>query len=123
MTEIVMNYIVIEKNRNDEALEDKVLSYLKRAGFEYKQGEFIVGNNKIICNIKHRKGDDRCYVELQSSMRVNQGIEILQKLDNQFYKTDCCKYAEVIRAYDGVSAILSEKLFKKYAVFERRIWE
>ena len=121
MSLIKMSYIIIEKENGDKALDEVMLSYLKQAGFEYTEDGFHVGSDIIKCSINHRKNSNRWYLELSSSMRVNRGIDAIQKLDNSILKSDFGKYAQTLRAFDGISESICESLYKKCSTFERRI--
>lgn len=115
-----MSYILIEKqNENEKSVKQLVTEYLQRSGFEYRNSSFHLGEEKIDIEIKNKQNSNRCYVKLHSSMRVNKGVGCLQKFDDCLFKSDFQKYADVIRDYDGISAAISEKLYSKYALFER----
>ncbi len=121
MAEIIMSYILIEKEMDDEAIEDIVLFYLKQSGLEYSNEGFKDEKSVVSYKISHKSNSQRAYLELKTSSKVDGELKLLQKLDDCLLKLGLCKYAEVIRDYDGVSAVLCERLYKHYATFERRI--
>jgi len=122
LAEIVMSYILIEKNNESgKSVKQLVTEYFQKSNYEQSENGFLVDGERIDLEIKNQRSSKRCYIKLHSTMRVNKGVECLQEFDNCLFKSDFQKYASVIRDYDGISAALSEKLYSKYALFERRL--
>lgn len=120
MADIVMSYIIIKKD-NDDVIESKIIEYLDKSGFKFKDNSFILGDKIVDFDLHHKKDDDRYYLTLHSSIRFKSNVESLEIFDACLNKSDFQRYASVIRGYDGVSAVLSEKLYPLYAQYERSL--
>ena len=70
---------------------------------------------------ENKRGSARYYLRLSTNIRINKGVEALQKFDDRLLRSDYNKYVGVIRTYDGISAALCEKLYPKYSIFERKM--
>ncbi len=124
MANIDMDYIMIKKdNNNTQPLDQILLKCLEKSGFTRGEGCFFVDEDDVIeYEIKNIPNSNRTIVRFHSSMRFNKGIKSLQLLDDLIFRdTDYQKYVNAIRDYDGVSATLSEKLYPKYAQYERKL--
>ena len=118
-----MSYIIIEKNDSyDGTIPELLLECLDESTFKREDGYFCINDNdKIYFKIRHKNSSKRFYLELKSTLRFNRGVETLQIFDDCLLKSRNQKYIAIIRDYDGISASFCEKLYPKYAMFERRL--
>ena len=116
-----MCYIIIEKYKDENrSIEQIVFSCLDNSNYKRdNENLYMDENNSIKYNLKHKKNAQRYYLEIESKLRVNKGVEVLSKLDVCLLKSSEQKYINIIRVYDGVSAVFCEKLYPKYGLFER----
>ena len=123
MAYIEVDYILTDKGlEENKTVEQITLEYLSGTGFALKSGYYETDDGgRIEYQFENKRGSSRYYLRLSTSIRINKGVEALQKLDDCLIKTDYNKYVGVIRAYDGISAALCEKLYPKYSVFERKM--
>lgn len=125
MAEIVMSYIIIKRENNCEEnvqFKQKITEHLQKSGYIFEDQIIRVDNaNKIHYELKNKKYSDRFYLIMKATMRINKGIESLQRLDECLFKSSFQKYANLMRDYDGISAELSQKLYPKYSLFERKL--
>ena len=121
MADIKMCYIIIEKYKDENrSIEQIVFSCLDNSNYKRdNENLYMDENNSIKYNLKHKKNAQRYYLEIESKLRVNKGVEVLSKLDVCLLKSSEQKYINIIRVYDGVSAVFCEKLYPKYGLFER----
>ena len=123
MAYIEMDYILTDKGLEEKkTVEQITLDYFSSAGYIPKEGCYETDEGGIIeYRFKNKRGSSRYYLQLSANIRINKGIEALQKFDDCLFKSDYNKYVGVVRAYDGLSAVLCEKLYPKYSVFERKM--
>lgn len=123
MADICVSYIVVIRNKNDidGFVERVIMDYLNKGGFVLKDGCFHVDEDKIYYEISHKSRSNRVYIKLFTSMRFDKGVKSIEKLDDSLFRSDFKKYADIMRGEDGASALLSEKLYPKYAQYERSL--
>lgn len=121
LADIKMSYIIIEKCKDEtRSIREIILSCLNNS--KYRSDDkylYIDENNKIEYSIKNKKTSQRYYLEISSKLRMNKGSDALSNIDKLMLSSSEQKYINVIRVYDGVSAAFCEKLYPKYALFER----
>lgn len=118
-----MDYILTDKElEKKKTVEQITLDYFAGTDYELKDGYYETDEGGVIeYRFKNKRGSSRYYLQLSTNIRINKGIEALQKFDDCLLKSDFNKYVGTIRAYDGISAALCEKLYPKYSVFERKM--
>jgi hypothetical protein len=127
MSEIKMSYVFIDNNNTlvtNKTIEDLIYELLDKNSFERDEGKIyleIDDKNGVEYKVKTNKYDDRCRVELLSRKRLNYALKDLKMLDNSIMKTDMQRYFCVIRDYDGISECYCQRLYPKYAKFERSL--
>ena len=123
MAYIEMNYILTDKElEENKTVEQITHEYFSGTGYTLKDGYYETDEGGIIeYQFENRRGSTRYYLRLSTNIRINKGVEALQKFDDRLLKSDYNKYVGVIRAYDGISAALCEKLYPKYSIFERKM--
>ena len=119
LADILLSYIIIKNDDTKEKIQDLIDQYMNRTGFSYEDGYYVLGDEKVKFDLKHKPKTNRYYLELFSSTRFNKGIEIMQSFDDCLYMSDFRRFATVYRDYDGISAVLSEKLYPLYTKYER----
>ena len=118
-----MNYILTDKElEENKTVEQITHEYFLDTGYTLKDGYYETDEGGVIeYYFENKRGATRYYLRLSTNMRINKGVEALQKFDDRLLKSDYNKYIGVIRAYDGISAALCEKLYPKYSIFERKM--
>lgn len=118
-----MNYILTDKEfEKNKSVEQITHEFFSGTGYTLKDGYYETDEGGIIeYRFENKRGSTRYYLRLSTNIRINKGLDALQKFDDRLLKSDYNKYVGVIRAYDGISAALCEKLYPKYSIFERKI--
>lgn len=125
MAEIHMSYIIIEVQKHEsETLQQLLMSDIDGA-INHRDDDFFYMTDKDDVKIEYsfnkKRMSNRCYLTIKSSLRINQGIEQLQKIDDAICKSQNQRYYTVIKSFDGISDALCEKLYKKFSTFEREM--
>lgn len=120
-----MSYIIIEVQKHEsETLQQLIMSDIDGA-INHKDDDFFYMTEKddvkIAYSFNKKRMSNRCYLTINSSLRINQGIEQLQKIDDAICKSQNQRYYTVIKSFDGISDALCEKLYKKFSSFEREM--
>lgn len=123
MAYIEMNYILTDKElEENKTVEQITHEYFSGTGYTLKDGYYETDEGGVIeYHFENKRGSTRYYLRLSTNIRINKGVEALQRFDDRLLKSDYNKYVGVIRAYDGISAALCEKLYPKYSIFERKM--
>ena len=115
-----MSYLFIKKDIEDIEMRRLLIKYLNELGYSRQDNSFIINDKQCVdYEIKYKRGASRCYLILKTKNNWNKGLEILQKFDDRIFKSDLQKYMEALRVFDGISLALSNKLYPKYAMYER----
>ena len=72
-------------------------------------------------SIEQRLDFERCYVHFVSNRRVNLATKDLETIHFELKSSPLQKYFHVVKVYDGVSASYCERLYPKYAEYERKL--
>ena len=122
MAEIKMSYIFIEKEKNEsKTMKEILLERVDNVVQMRNKNDFKVDDIVITYRIIQRDNSKRCFLELICKERVNRCISALKKVDASFFCSEQQKYYHAIRDYDGISESFCERLYPKYAKFERNL--
>ena len=123
MAYIEMNYILTDKElEENKTVEQITHEYFSGTEYTLKDGYYETDEGGVIkYHFENKRGSTRYYLRLSTNIRINKGLEALQKFDDRLLKSDYNKYVGVIRTYDGISAALCKKLYPKYSNFERKM--
>ena len=124
MADIRMSYIIVAKETTDVSLENIIIEALSKDCITTENGQKLVLEGKEYLfnqRIHQQEGTTQCYVEITSQGRIKDVIYTLTYLDNIICRSEIVKYYQVITDYDGLSQYYCEKLYPKYATFERTL--
>lgn len=124
MADIRMSYIIVAKETTDVSLENIIIEALSKDCITTENGQKLVLEGKEYLfnqRIHQQEGTTQCYVEIISQGRIKDVIYVLTYLDNIICRSEIVKYYQVITDYDGLSQYYCEKLYPKYATFERTL--
>lgn len=124
MADIRMSYIIVAKETTDVSLENIIIEALSKDCITTENGQKLVLEGKEYLfnqRIHQQEGTTQCYVEITSQGRVKNVIYVLTYLNNIICSSEIVKYYQVITDYDGLSQYYCEKLYPKYATFERTL--
>lgn len=118
-----MDYILTDKGLEEKKTVEQIThEYFSGIGYTLNDGYYQTDESGMIeYQFENKRGSARYYLRLSTNIRINKGVEALQKFDDRLIKSDYNKYVGVVRAYDGISAALCEKLYPKYSIFERKM--
>ncbi|MCI8507969.1 MAG: hypothetical protein HFJ06_05345 [Lachnospiraceae bacterium] len=124
MADIKMSYITVAKETTDVSLENIIKKALSKDCITTENGQRLTIDGKeylFYQRIHQEEGTTQCYVEITSQGRIKDVIYVLTYLDNIICRSEIVKYYQVITDYDGLSQYYCEKLYPKYATFERTL--
>ena len=124
VADIRMSYIIVSKETTDVFLENIIIEALSKDCITTENGQKLVLEGKEYLfnqRIHQQEGTTQCYVEITSQGRVKDVIYVLTYLNNIICSPEIVKYYQVITDYDGLSQYYCEKLYPKYATFERTL--
>lgn len=124
MADIRMSYIIVAKETTDVSLENIIIEALSKDCITTENGQKLVLEGKEYLfnqRIHQQEGTTQCYVEITSQGRIKDVIDVLTYLDNIICRSEIVKDYQVITDYDGLSQYYCEKLYPKYATFERTL--
>ena len=119
-----MSYIIVAKETIDISLENIIIKALSKDCIATEDGQKLVLDGKEYLfnqRLHQEEGTTQCYVEITSQGRIKDVIYVLTYLDNIICRSEIVKYYQVITDYDGLSQYYCEKLYPKYATFERTL--
>lgn len=108
----------------DISLENIIIeALLKDCIATENEQKLVLDGREYLFNqrIHQEEGNTQCYVEISSQGRIRDAIYVLTYLDNIICRSEMVKYYQVITDYDGLSQYYCEKLYPKYATFERML--
>lgn len=123
MAYIEMDYILTDKGLKEKKTVEQIThEYFSDTGYTLNDGYYQTDESGMIeYQFENKRGSARYCLCLSTNIRLNKGVEALKKFDDRLLKSDYNKYVGVVRAYDGISAALCEKLYPKYSIFERKM--
>lgn len=122
MAEIKMSYIFIEKEKNEsKTMKEILLERVDNVVQMRNKNDFKVDDTVVTYRIIQKENSKRCFLELICKERINRCISALKKVDASFFCSEQQKYYHAIRDYDGISESFCERLYPKYAKFERNL--
>ena len=124
VADIRMSYIIVAKETTDVSLENIIIEALPKDCITTENGQKLVLEGKEYLfnqRVHQQEGTTQCYVEITSQGRIKDVIYVLTYLDNIICRSEIVKYYQVITDYDGLSQYYCEKLYPKYATFERTL--
>lgn len=121
-----MDYVLIEKNKHEEKTIRELLIDFVSENFEVFDANYIKINEDDVESLvqyflEQKKNSVRCYAHFASNRRVNLATEDLETLHSALKSSPLQKYFHVVKVYDGVSASYCERLYPKYAEYERKL--
>lgn len=119
MSEIKMRYVFEKKINDDSDLSGLIRQILKDASSDMVDDRLFIDLSEVFYSLKRGSSFSRYRLELVSKSRLNIAISDLIKLDKAIMTTPEQKYFTVTRYYDGVSESFCERLYPKFAKYER----
>lgn len=124
LAHIKMEYILIKKqygndNRN---MSDILGEYLENT-YNVVKGEsaIIIDNSQISYSFMNNKDDNRCFFTLSSEGRIDSSAKPLEHILNDIKRSGLLKHFHLLKVYDGLSEYYCNKLYPKYASYERNL--
>lgn len=119
-----MEYILVKKDIKDEEFDlvEKVRDFLrKNYNVDKNEGIIEVNNVKLIYSIRQNSNTDRCLFCVNSKQRISNTAKYIEEFNNKLNGIENKKYFYLLKAYDGLSEYYCEKLYPRYANYERRL--
>lgn len=121
-----MKYILIKKDiKNEEfRLFDIVKDFLQNNyNVDKDEGiiEFGTSNTELNYSIWQNSDADRCILCVNSKQRISNTAKYIEEFNNKLDGIEYKKYFYLLKAYDGLSEYYCEKLYPRYAYYERRL--
>lgn len=121
-----MDYILIGKNKHEEkAIRELLMDFISQ-NFEELSSNCIKINkvdteSLVQYSLEQKRNSERCYAHFVSNRRVNLATKDLETIQIALKSSPLQKYFHVVKAYDGISASHCERLYPKYAEYERKL--
>lgn len=121
-----MDYVLIEKNKHEEKTIRELLMGFVSENFEVLDSNCIKireddVESLVQYSLEQKKNSVRCYAHFVSNRRVNLATKDLEIIHIALKSSPLQKYFHVVKVYDGVSASYCERLYPKYAEYERKL--
>lgn len=126
MAKIQMDYVLVEKNKHEEKTIRELLMDFVSENFEVFDANYIKINEDDVeslvqYSLEQKKNSVRCYAHFVSNRRVNLATKDLEIIHIALKSSPLQRYFHVVKVYDGVSASYCERLYPKYAEYERKL--
>jgi 8-oxo-dGTP diphosphatase len=121
MSEIKMRYVFEKKINDNSDLPGLIRQILKDVSSDMGDGKIIIDSSEVFYSLKRGSSFSRYRLELISKGRLNIAVSDLLKLDKSIMTSPEQKHFTITRYYDGVSESFCERLYPKYARYEREL--
>lgn len=121
-----MKYIFIKRDIKDEEFDliETVKDFLwNNYNVDKDEGIIKVGANnaKLDYSIRQNSDADRCFLCVNSKQRISNTAKYIEEFNDKLNRIEYKKYYYLLKAYDGLSEYYCEKLYPRYAGYERRL--
>lgn len=125
MAKIEIDYVFTKKDRKDKE-KYKLIDIIQRFfnenyGVDAKEGILNIEKCEVNYSIKRSSDIDRCFLTLTVNGHIRSVASGIGDVTDKLQRSGLQKYFHRVKVYDGLSEYYCEKLYPKYAEYERKL--